>query len=118
SLVGEGAGRCIEVVGVDAGGDGVVEVHGPCVRRPGGPVGHGESLVVAGAASIRVEAIERTGGRLAGEVHGAAPEAALRVAFAVVEAIGGEFGLRLVKVLGLRIGRSRVEEGEASAKGD
>ncbi len=73
---------------------------------------------MAGASAVGVEAVERAGRRLAVEVHGAAPEAAPRVALAVVEAVAGQRRLGLVQVRGRAFGRGRVEEGEAAAQRD
>jgi hypothetical protein len=70
------------------------------------------------AAAVRVPAVQRAGGRFAGDVHGAAPEAALGVALAVVEAVAGRLLGWLVQVARLRILLGRVEQGEAAAQGD
>ncbi|MCY1537783.1 hypothetical protein D9M68_732920 [compost metagenome] len=67
--------------------------------------------------AVRVVAVKRARRRLAGEVHAAGPEAALRVALAVVEAVAGQLGLGLAQVAGLVVGGG-VEQGKAPAQGD
>ena len=103
-----------EVEGIDAASHRVVEVHRATVARPGRTVGDGVAHVVPHTASVGGVAIQRAGARLARIVHRAAPEAAARVALAIVEAIARRLGLGPVQVARRVACRVGIEEGVAA----
>ena len=81
--------RRIEVKGVNGVRLGVAPVHGAAVRAPSQSVRHGDAVGLAHQLAAGAVAVQRCQSGVARFVDRADPEAALRIALAVVEALAG-----------------------------